>query len=54
MFLLKLIEQNRNYAKAGIKSGIAPTAIILNDQRLVWPNEKSRRFHPFARGQKKE
>jgi hypothetical protein len=54
MFLPRLIEQNRNYAKAGIATGIASTAIILSDQWLVRPGEKSRRFQPFVCGQKKE
>jgi hypothetical protein len=34
--LAEVIEQNRNYAKSGIKTGIVQTAIILSDQRLVW------------------
>ena len=54
MFSPRLIEQNRNHAKAGIKTGIVQTVIISEYQLFVRPGQKSRRFPFFARGRKKE
>jgi len=48
MFLIKYLEQNRNYAKAGIVPGI----ILLADQGLAVWGTKNRltAFRRFVRG----